>query len=119
MITFDGPGNLKGPLTRQVCAGPCGQEKAENAFKLEHRTGTRAKTCRACWANAGRQRSKKTPIHVKRASAMGNCVEGRWGSSQCPECGEALCFDTDGNGGLVALERCGLGVHRHQETRKS
>ena len=117
MMTFNGPGNIHGPRTRYVCQR-CGKTKAETAFKVDRRNGCRAKTCRACWSAAGRLRSKRTPLHVKRASAMGEGTEGRWGSSRCPECGEAICFDTDGRGGLVALDRSGLGVHRHQQGRQ-
>ena len=117
MMTFDGPGNTHGPRTSHVCR-KCGASKAENAFKFDHRAGRRERVCRACRAASNRQAQKRTPIHVKRASAMGECTDGRWGSSRCPECDEAICFDTDGRGGLVALDRSGLGVHRHQQGRQ-
>jgi len=113
-LTFDGPGNVTGTRARQQCAGPCGKWKAESAFKLNLRNGYREKVCRACRGAREREIQRLTPIHVRRASAMGPCADGRWGAEACPECGAKVCWDTDGRGGLVALDFLPRTVHEHQ-----
>lgn len=118
MMICNGTGNTMGPRTKQTCTR-CGTPKYENAFKMDNRHGYRERVCRACRGAAERQRARRTPIFVPRASAMGESTDGRWASSRCPECGEAICFDTDGRGRLVALDRRGLGIHRHQEARRA
>ena len=112
-LTFDGPGDQTGPLTRQKCV-ECGKWKAETAFHLQRRTGYREKICRACRGAREREIQRLTPIHVRRASAMGPCADSRWGAGRCDECGERVCWDTDGRGGLVALDFLPRTVHRHQ-----
>ena len=112
-LTFDGPGNVTGPRTRQQC-NVCGAWKANSAFKLNLRNGYREKICRACRGAREREIQRLTPIHVRRASAMGPCADSRWGAGSCEECGERLCWDTDGRGGLVALDFRLRTVHEHQ-----
>ena len=112
-LAFDGPGNVTGPRTRQQC-NVCGAWKAKGAFKLNRRTGYREKLCRSCRGARERVLQRRTPIHVRRASALGPCVDGRWGAEACPECGARVCWDTDGRGGLVALDFLPRTVHEHQ-----
>ena len=114
-LNFDFERKTTTPTVYQVCKA-CGKRKAQTGFKTVYRTGKRDETCRVCREAAAK---KRTPLHVQRASAMGTGVEGRWAADRCQTCGEKLCWDTDGRGNLVALDRGSREVHRHQPERQS
>ena len=92
----------------------CGLVKPDAKFKKSHRDGRRDKLCRACRAAKRRLTQKRTPPNVKRTRGMGAVVDPAWSADRCLECGELLSWDTDGRGGLVALDLRPRTPHRHQ-----
>ena len=99
---------------RYKCQGPCGLWKPARGFKRHHRKQCREKVCRNCKAAKAREKERRTPLHVRGIRASGVSVDRHWTTEPCPNCAEAICWDTDGNGGLVALDFQAREPHRHQ-----
>lgn len=124
----------QGPRQKQVCSR-CGVPKAETAFRRKG-NGHLYKQCSKCrkerarweasrshrqnqsnvvaaWQKR-RQEGRLSPPHMRYAKRGGVGVEGPSGRGRCPECGRAVCYTTNGQGGLVCLEYRTQHLHRHQ-----
>lgn len=134
MNICEGEGNTRGPRQTRVCSR-CGVSKAETAFRRKG-NGHLYKQCQKCrdqrarweatrihrqtqadvvatWQKR-RQEGRLSPPHMRYAKRGGVGVEGLSGRGRCPECGQQVCYTTNGCGGLLCLEHQGQAQHKHQ-----